>query len=142
MKHITDETPRRITTYPGETADEYVRAREQAQDLLAFEAKRLVDNGWTANLERSHQKNAAVCILTTPNGEQLITALETAEENHKADRAKREQALRTVQAKLGQTGARSTPAPQQAAQDAMEALFDEEDPGADIPFDAIPYGKG
>jgi hypothetical protein len=101
MKHITDETPRRITTYPGETMDEYVRAREQAKDLLAFEAKRLVDNGWTANLERGYQKNAAACSLTIPNGEQLIAALETAEENHKADREKREQALRAVQAKLG-----------------------------------------
>jgi hypothetical protein len=136
MKHITDETPRRITTYPGETMDEYVRAREQAKDLLAFEAKRLVDNGWTANLERGYQKNAAACSLTIPNGEQLIAALETAEENHKADRAKREQALKTVQDKLGQTGARSTPAPQKAAQAATEGpTWDDEDPGADIQFE-------
>lgn len=141
MKHITDETPRRITTYPGETMDEYVRAREQAQDLMAFEAKRLVDNGWTANLERGYQKSATVCDQNIQSG--MITALETAEENHKADREKREQARSAVQAKLVQPDTQAHPTPQKAAQAATESpVWDEEDPGADIPFDAIPYGKG
>jgi hypothetical protein len=140
MKHITEENPRRITTYPGETSGEYTHAREKAEDITAFEAKRLVHNGWTAALEQAYQANAAKCGVIIQDGEKLYTALQTAEQAQKDDQEKRRQARATVQAKLAQPATQTGRTPQRAPQEptaGVEAPPEPEDgdPGIDISFE-------
>ena len=53
MRHaINDKRPTRTTMLRNEGLAEYLRVRNAARDKTAFEAERLLQNGWTGQKER------------------------------------------------------------------------------------------
>jgi len=130
MKHIVAENPRRISTYPTETLDEFTRAREKAEDLAVFEAQRLLNNGWTYSLERSYQETAAELGKPVPEGNRLLAALEAMEIAQKADQARRAQATSAVKRGPDTNQAQTETAPHRASEELTGGpVWDDEDPG-------------
>lgn len=100
MEHITKEKPRRRLNLQDESVADLQRAQDKADDKLAFEARRLTLNGWTAQDERGYQIHARACHQVIQDGEKLIAALETAAAAQKALQERNQQAQARAKEKL------------------------------------------
>jgi len=106
---------------------DFLKKRAAAADPLAYEAMRLVENGWTADRERSYQKHAGTLGVKLDHGPEMIEALERAAVDklaadlRAANERKHIAALAAAVAKV--------PPPQPAAPIAIE--------DGDIPFEPI-----
>lgn len=125
----------------GDDHDAYLRRRMAAPDPVAFDADRLLANGWTADLEVAYQDNAQKLGLTIPDGNALVAALETAVERRLIEEERVREA-RAAAAMIVQKSPRPVPklsssAPADPTQD---IVFDAAVPPLDLQDDDIHFG--
>lgn len=82
----------------GESLQDYLEEKSKSPDPIAFDARRLIENGWTADKEEHFQIQARKCGVLIENGEELVGALAQAAVDVTNDRLAMEEKRRQVQA--------------------------------------------
>lgn len=112
ISELMEDVPKaeglRSVMRPGESLFDYVEARMKAPDPIAFDARRLLENGWTAEMEGRYQSGARALVH---DGDALIIALEKAVEEKRRDEESAAKARQLAQDRIAEARRKSETKP-------------------------------